>query len=267
MPYLGGCSMLKKLIKYDFLWMNRNMVIIFAITAILSILTRIASNHTGSVMGDLIFGILRGFTIAAFANIVINSVIRIWERFRQSFYKDEAYLTHTLPVSKNTLYDSKTLSGLGAILLSLAVVIACFFIAFWNNDIYEYFRTVFKDGDMTFIVFGIFVTAVLEAVYAVNVGMFSLVVGHRSNNARVLRSVILGVFLYFALQSLLLGIIYGLGMFDDSIKAMFGDASNAVISFSTYRTLIIVTDVIYLVLTAALYFAGKKLFTKGVNVE
>ena len=171
--------MLKKLIKYDFLWMNRNMVVIFAITAILSILTRISSNFTGSVIGDLIFGILRGFTIAAFANAVINSAIRIWERFRQSFYKDEAYLTHTLPVSKNTLYDSKVLSGLCAILLSLAVVITCFFIAFWNNDMYEYFRSVFKDGDMTFIVLGILVTSVLEVVYAVNVGMFSLTVGHR----------------------------------------------------------------------------------------
>ncbi|MCR5572711.1 MAG: hypothetical protein K6F57_02970 [Candidatus Saccharibacteria bacterium] len=259
--------MLRKLIKYDFLWMNRNMVIIFAITAILSILTRIASNYTDSVMGEIIFGILRGFTIAAFANAIINSAIRIWERFRQSFYKDEAYLTHTLPVSKNTLYDSKTLSGLCAILLSLAVVVACFFIAFWNNDIYAYFRTVFKDGDMTIIVVGIFVTAILEVCYAVNVGMFSLTVGHRSNNGRIARSVILGIFLYFALQSILLAIIYSIGMFDDSVKAMFGDASDVAIGFSTYRMLIIVTDAIYLVLTTALYFFGRKLFSKGVNVE
>lgn len=259
--------MLRKLIKYDFLWMNRNMVIIFAIAAILSILTRIASNFTDSVMGEIIFGILRGFTIAAFANIIVNSAIRIWERFRQSFYKDEAYLTHTLPVSKNTLYDSKTLSGLCAILLSLIVVIVCFFIAFWNNDIYEYFRTVFKDGDMTIIVVGIFVTAVLEVCYAVNVGMFSLTVGHRSNNGRIARSVILGIFLYFALQSILLAIIYSIGMFDDSVKAMFGDASDVAIGFSTYRMLIIVTDAIYLVLTTVLYFFGRKLFSKGVNVE
>ena len=259
--------MLRKLIKYDFLWMNRNMVIIFAIAAILSVLTRIASNFTDSVMGEIIFGVLRGFTIAAFANIIVNSAIRIWERFRQSFYKDEAYLTHTLPVSKNTLYDSKTLSGLCAILLSLIVVIACFFIAFWNNDMYEYFRTVFKDGDMTIIVVGIFVTAVLEVCYAVNVGMFSLTVGYRSNNGRIARSVILGIFLYFALQSILLAIIYSIGMFDDSVKAMFGDASDVAIGFSTYRMLIIVTDAIYLVLTTVLYFFGRKLFSKGVNVE
>lgn len=259
--------MLKKLIKYDFLWMNRNMVIMFAIATILSILTRIASNFTGSVIGDLVFGILRGFTIAAFANTVINSAIRIWERFRQSFYKDEAYLTHTLPVSKNTLYDSKVLSGLCAILLSLAVVITCFFIAFWNNDTYEYFRSVFKDGDMTFIVLGILVTAVLEVVYAVNVGMFSLTVGHRANNGRMVRSVVLGIVLYFALQSLLLGVFYGIGIFDDSVKAMFGDAADVAISFSTYRTLIVVTDILYLALTTGLYFGGKKLFSKGVNVE
>ena len=112
--------------------MNRNMVIIFTITVILSIFTRIASNYTGSIMGDLIFGILRGFTIAAFANTVINSVIRIWERFRQSLYKDESYLIHTLPVSKKKLYDSKTISGIGTILLSLVVVITCFFIVIFG---------------------------------------------------------------------------------------------------------------------------------------
>lgn len=267
MQYLGGCSMLRKLIKYDFLWMNRNMVIIFTITVILSIFTRIASNYTGSIMGDLIFGILRGFTIAAFANTVINSVIRIWERFRQSLYKDESYLIHTLPVSKKKLYDSKTISGIGAILLSLVVVITCFFIAFWDNDIYEYFRAIFKDGDMAFILLGILVTAILEAVYAVNVGIFSLVVGHRFNNARIARSVILGIFLYFALQTLLLGIIYAIGIFDDSIKAMFGDASDVAIKFSTYRTLIIAADIIYLIFTVGLYFAGKRLFVKGVNVD
>lgn len=259
--------MLRKLIKYDFAWMNRNMLIFFSITFILSILTRAASNFTGSVMGDIIYGILRGFTIGAFINVVVNCVIRIWERFRQNFYRDESYFTHTLPVSKNALYDSKAISGLCAILLSLAVVIACFFIAFWNNDIYEYFRTVFKDGDMTFVIVGIFVTAILEAIYAVNVGMFGLVVGHRANNNRVVRSVIVGIVLYFALQNLLLAIIYAIGMFDDSVKAMFGDAADVTIGFSTYRTLIIATDSIYLVLTAALYFGGRKLFAKGVNVE
>ena len=130
--------------------------------------------------------------------------------------------------------------------------------------LYTYFS---KDFSVAFIVLGILVTAVLEVVYAVNVGMFSLTVGHRANNGRMVRSVVLGIVLYFALQSLLLGVIYGIGIFDDSVKAMFGDATDVAISFSTYRTLIVVTDILYLALTTSLYFSGKKLFSKGVNVE
>ena len=83
----------------------------------------------------------------------------------------------------------------------------------------------------------------------------------------MVRSVILGIFLYFALQSILLAIIYSIGMFDDSVKAMFGDATDVIIGFSTYRTLIVVTDIMYLALTTGLYFGGRKLFSKGVDVE
>ena len=259
--------MLKKLVKYDFNWINRHMIIFFVITLIFALLTRLADNITGSVMGDIIYGILRGCTIAALVNTVINCAIRVWERFRQNFYKDEAYLTHTLPVSKNLLYDSKAISALATVLLSVIVIIASFFIAFWNNDVYEYIRNVFKDGDMTFIMVSLFITAILEIIYAIYVGIFSIVLGHRYNNNRVLYSIVFGIALYYGLQCILLGLIAVAGIFDDSIKAMFGDASDVQISFETYRNLMLMTNIIYLALTTGLYFGGKKLFAKGVNVE
>ena len=160
-----------------------------------------------------------------------------------------------------------TISAICTVLLSVTVVIASFFIAFWNNDIYEYLRNVFKDGDMSFIVISLFATAILEVIYAINVGIFSIVVGHRSNNSRVLISVILGFALYYGLQCILLAGIAIAGIFDDSIQAMFGDASNTSIGFSTYRTLMLITNLLYLTLCTGLYFGGKKLFAKGVNVE
>ena len=57
-------------------------------------------------------GKIRGIyaVIVAF-NIIINNVLRFWVRFRQTMYGDESYLTHTLPVEKNTLYASKMLSA------------------------------------------------------------------------------------------------------------------------------------------------------------
>ena len=259
--------MLKKLVKYDFLWINRQMLIFFAITVIFAVLTRITEGFADSAMGGIIYRIMRGCTIAALVNAIINCAIRIWVRFRQNFYKDEAYLTHTLPVSKSTLYDGKIISSICTVLLSVIVVIASWFIAFWNNDIYEYLRNVFKDGDMSFIVISLFATAILEVIYAINVGIFSIVVGHRANNNRVLISIILGFALYYGLQCVLLAGIAIAGIFDDSIQAMFGDASNTSIGFSTYRTLMLITNLLYLTLCTGLYFGGKKLFAKGVNVE
>ncbi len=259
--------MLKKLVKYDFIWINRHMAIFFAITLIFAIFTRLADGMTGSVMGDIIHGILRGCTIAAFVNTVINCAIRIWVRFRQNFYKDEAYLTHTLPVTKNQLYDSKAISTVGTVLVSFLVVIIGFFIAFWNDDIYQYLQNVFKNSDMTFILVSLFITTVLEAMYTVYVGIFSIVVGHRSNNNRVLISVILGILLYYGLQTILVAIIAIVGIFDDSVKVMFGDATDTTIEFSAYRNIMLIANILYVIVTAGLYFAGRKLFAKGVNVE
>ena len=120
---------------------------------------------------------------------------------------------------------------------------------------------------MSFIVISLFATAILEVIYAINVGIFSIVVGHRANNSRVLISIILGFALYYGLQCILLAGIAIAGIFDDSIQAMFGDASNTSIGLSTYRTLMLITNLLYLTLCTGLYFGGKKLFAKGVNVE
>ncbi|MBO4855190.1 hypothetical protein J5500_02155 [Candidatus Saccharibacteria bacterium] len=259
--------MLRKLIKYDLLWINRVMVYYYALTIVLSVLMRIAENFTGSVMGDIVYGILRGFVIAAFANVIINAAIRIWVRFTQNHYKDEAYLTHTLPATKAQLFDSKAISALISTLTAVAIVIVCFFIAFWNNDMYTYFHNLVEYGNAAPIIAGIFITSLLEVLYIVIVGLFGIVVGHRFNNGRMLRSIIIGMVLYFALQCILLAAIYAAGSFDDSIKAMFSNNPQNSISLDSYRTLIIITDVIYVVINTGLYFSAKKLFQKGVNVD
>ena len=41
-------------------------------------------------------------------NIILNNLMRLWARFKNNFYGDESYLTHTLPINKKTLYLSKT---------------------------------------------------------------------------------------------------------------------------------------------------------------
>jgi hypothetical protein len=259
--------MLRKLIKYDLLWINRVLIVYYAITVVLSVLTRISGNYTDSVMGDIIHRILIGCTIGAFVNTLINAAIRIWVRFRQNCYKDEAYLTHTLPATKAQLYDSKIYSALITTLIALAVVIICFFIAFWNDDMYQYFHNLVQIEDMAFVLIGMIVTAVLEVIYIIAVGIFGIVLGHRANNNRMVISILIGVVLYFSLQTVLLVVVFIAGFFDDSIMAMFKNNPDNSIGFDSYRTLIIITDISYFVLNAGLFLGAKKLFASGVNVD
>ena len=259
--------MLRKLIKYDLLWINRVLIFYYAITVVLSVLTRITSNFTDSAIGDILHGILLGCTIGAFVNTLINAAIRIWVRFTQNHYKDESYLTHTLPVTKAQLYDSKIFSALITVLIALAVVIICFFVAFWNDDMYQYFHNLVQIEDMTFVLIGMIITTILEVIYIIAVGIFGIVLGHRANNNRMVISILIGVVLYFSLQTFLLVVVFIAGFFDDSIMAMFSNNPDNSISFDSYRTLIIITDISYFVLNTGLFLGAKKLFEKGVNVD
>ena len=89
-----------------------------------------------------------GCMIAMIANVVINVMIRSWVRFRDSIYKDEAYLTHTLPVTKNDLYNSKLIQTFIFFFIGFAVVLLSLFIAYYTPDtwmiIKEYIKTIYK---------------------------------------------------------------------------------------------------------------------------
>ena len=69
------------------------------------------SINTSEIENSLIFNIIGnvciGTAIAMVVNVLINNLIRVWVRFIRNSYKDESYLTHTIPVSRKTLYLSK----------------------------------------------------------------------------------------------------------------------------------------------------------------
>ena len=60
-----------------------------------------------SIIINIIGQISVGCMFSMIFSILINTMMRSWVRFRDSLYKDESYLTHTLPVTKNELYNSK----------------------------------------------------------------------------------------------------------------------------------------------------------------
>ena len=80
--------MLNKLLKYDLKYMIKNMSIFYVLAIFFAITTRILFNIEQSVIINIIGQISVGCMFAMLANILINTIMRSWVRFRDSLYKD-----------------------------------------------------------------------------------------------------------------------------------------------------------------------------------
>ena len=115
--------MLNKLLKYDLKSINIVLIVFYGLSIFFSLLTRIFLSIDNSFVSNVIGQICNGTMIAMMFNIIINNLIRLWVRFKQNFYGDESYLTHTLPVEKKTLYLSKFIVSVITLLISILVIV------------------------------------------------------------------------------------------------------------------------------------------------
>lgn len=257
--------MLKKLEKYDSLWINKIMYIYYAICLVISVLTRIMASFTETFMGNLIYSILRSCAIACFISCLINVLMRIWVRFRNNMYKDESYLTHTLPVSKNTLYNAKILASITSLLHSLYIVIICALIVFLDKNLLDTLKEFLSTRENVIIFIGIILIFILECMCIALSGITGIVLGHISNNHKTLKSIGWGIIIYIIIQVINLICLYLTSLFDKNIGSLFTASTD--INILNIKSLIYVATILYLVFDIILYFIGKKEFNKGVNVD
>ena len=123
-----------KLLKYDLKYMIKNMSVFYILSLFFAITTRLLFSLNETVMIKIISQISVGCMFAMIANTLINTIMRSWIRFRDSLYKDESYLTHTLPVTKNELYNSKFIQTLIFFFISFIVILISLFIAYYSKE-------------------------------------------------------------------------------------------------------------------------------------
>ena len=126
--------MLGKLIKYDLKWIYKLIIIFYILSLFFSVLGRIFIEIEGSALFNIIGKISFGFAISMMINSIINCIMRLWARFVRNIYKDESYLTHTLPVAKKTIYASKIITSLITIITSFIVTIGCLYICYYSKE-------------------------------------------------------------------------------------------------------------------------------------
>lgn len=263
--------MLGKLLKYDFKWINKVMFIYFIISIALSLLTKLVETFEQTIIVTIIDKILVGMLISCFFSILITCLIRVWVRFKNNIYKDESYLTHTLPITKATIYNSKIISSCLSIILAILVILGCFLLVFLNNstiilikDTFTNLAQIFGKAKLIGMIITLFLIILLEVIYMMQAGIFGIIVGNRANNYKTLRSVLIGIMSYGILSGFTLVILYVIAKINPTLMELY---STNIPSSQAIEQLIYISLTAYIIYNLGFYFASKKILQKGVNVD
>lgn len=262
--------MLKKLLKYDLKWILKVEYIWSIITIILATLLRLTNYLNDSVITNIIKIVLTSLTITGMANILFNAIIRTWVRVKNNLYKDEAYLTHTLPVKESTILSSKILAGVLTMLFSVATITVTFFIGFYSKRLLEGIKTSLQivattlNSSVTNILIILAIILFLEITFILLVGVFGIIKGHRSNDNKIIKSVLTSGITYIIFSGVSLLIAYIYGLFNEKIKMLF---TGNLIDYTTLKIFLMIIIVIYTAYLIILYFLSQREFAKGVNID
>ena len=263
--------MLIKLLKYDLKYMIKNMSVFYILAIFFAILTRILFMNDSLII-NLSGQISMGCMFSMIVSTLINTIMRSWIRFRDSLYKDEAYLTHTLPVTKSELYNSKFIQTLIFFFVGFIIILLSLFITFYSKGtwiaITNYIKTITTGLNMstTFFVLIAIIIIFLEIFNAIQCGFFGIILGHKQNNGKLAYSVLFGFIAYLVAQTLVLALVFVYGLFDNTVMELFKTATIN-IDVGAFKTLAIVSAILYVIIIFSMSIICKKLLNKGVDIE
>lgn len=263
--------MLKKLLKYDLENKFKVLGIFYVISISFAIITRVLLSVDNSLIINIIGKISSGITISMIFNILINNIMRIWVRFKQNLYGDEAYLTHTLPVDRRTIYLSKFLNSIITIIISTLVIGVTLFIAYYSKENINLVKTLLLplvniyDTSMINFLLIILLVFALELMSIIQSGYTGLILGHRKNNYKTLWSIVFGFITYTITQLVVLIFLFAIAIFNPTVMKLF--TTNTINDLNIFKFLLIFCIFVYILCVIINYFINTKLFEKGVNVD
>ena len=263
--------MLNKLLKYDLKYMVKNMSVFYILALFFGVMTRILFSLNETVIVNIISQISVGCMFAMVVNILINTMMRSWIRFRDSIYKDEAYLTHTLPVTKNDIYNSKFIQTLIFFIVGFLIILVSLFITYYTKDRWLMLTgligtiTTGLEINTTLFVISFILIIFLEIFNAIQCGFLGIILGYKRNNGKIGFSVFFGLIAYLLSQSMVLLLMFIVGLFNSSIMNLF--KSNILLDANSFKLLVVLSIIFYLIIILLMGMICKKEFNKGVNIE
>ena len=263
--------MLGKLLKYDLKWVYKVVGIFYILAFIFSVIGRILSNIENSLVFSVTSQIAFGFAISMMASSLINCLMRLWARVIKNLYKDESYLTHTLPIPKKTIYASKFLAAFISILTTVFVIIICLAICYYSESNIELLKNLLELAASTYnttvinLLLLISIVIFLEIMFIVLIGFVGIILGHKSNKSKMIKTLVISFILYMVSQAITIIMIYVLGLINPDIMNLINTTQS--LDINALKSVMYIAIFIYAAYIILLYILGQKQLEKGVNVE
>lgn len=214
--------------------------------------------------------------------LLAASVRANWRRFSNSFYSDEAYLTHTLPVSRTVLWGSMVATILLSLLTIIIVLAFSGFLLALSGSGQRFLDSLGLLGgcvncfgdyyslaprEISFYLSYIFVLFA-ELTFLILCGTTGIILGHRSSKNLTLIS---GAAIYLLGSTLIVGIFLLLTQLDPEISQLFDGIPLNTPGYSPtldyISRAIVYISLIYSAFSITLYFVDQKLLKHGINLD
>lgn len=264
--------MLRKLIKYDLKWQLKIITIYYLLGFVLSIIGRLFEFFPDSTFFIVLTKIIKGAAISLTITGIINCIIRSWVRITNNLYKDESLLTHTLPVETSLHYYSKIISVAILVFLSIGVLIINLIIMYHSNELLDFIRQSFDLLENNYnlnpvgliLLFGIVI--LVEVFFIIVCGFFGIIFGYSHNNKKLGKSFIYGLVAYGICSVTSLVIMMIFAIFNQNLYNIIFENS-LVISFDTFKIIMLLSIVLYIIYGLVLIVLSHKKLNQGVNID
>lgn len=261
--------MLGKLLKKDLSRNMRWLWILFVATLGVALVGRICKELGTNIVLFKILGIIFDSVFyALLVNVILQPFLRNFLNFTTSLYKDESYLTHTLPVTKTQIINSKFLTAIIEIVLGFVVLVASLLIMFFTPTMFDTLTLI-----LSFVIIGEFsigwlvtlfiALIVVEFLMFIAIIFFSIILAYRAKEKRVLKTFLLTtVFAFAAITVLFVIMIIVL-----SVNGVALTSATLSLSSTALVSALCASVLVYTTLTVVFYILAQKAFRKGVNVD
>ncbi len=261
--------MIKKLLEYDIKKMTRILIYLYICAVALAGITRIINIGDNIQVIAIIGSVFEGITYSLLCSVLVNTVIHILANFITSFYKDESYLTHTLPVTKGKLLLSKYIASLIVIFCSVIVCFVSLFIMLYSKTFAVGFTAFIKTALVSFdipvwgaitLIIGIFfaqICAIMSMSFA------AIIKANTYNEKRLFKGILWFFVYYFGAATCIILVAVLIFAIGGNITTLFAEK----LTQTAFITVLVLCLVMYFAFAVLYYFISHKLFKKGVNVD